>query len=88
MPDLDASFFIFCLLFGALMGHTFGRNAADRTATLAASLSCTVVGAITWMVASSGTQPEIAGASMSTGGLSALLVLAATGRRITPLPGT
>ncbi|HVR31864.1 MAG TPA: hypothetical protein VMS74_04045 [Acidimicrobiia bacterium] len=87
MPDLDASFFIFCLLLGALMGHGLGRNAADRPATLAAALSCIAVGAITWMVASSGTQPEIAGASMATGGLSALLVLTVTGRRITSSPG-
>ena len=84
MPDLDASFFIFALLFGALMGHGLGRNAADRIATLAASLSCTVVGAITWMVASGGTQPEIAGASIATGGLSTLIVLAVTGRCTAP----
>ena len=81
MPDLGVAFFTVCVLFGAFVGIALGRNPDDRFATLAATTFCLLVGAASWAVGTPGTTAEVAGASMTVGGVSAGLVLAATGRR-------
>lgn len=81
MPDLDLRFFVFAILFGGLVGYILGRSAEDRTATLSACVACAVVGAASWVVGTPGTTPEIAGASMTVGGIVAFGFLLWTGRR-------
>lgn len=81
MPDLDVTFFTAAVLFGALMGFALGRSAEDRFATVIACVVCAVLGAVSWTVGASGTKPEVAGASMTCGGLTALVVLVVTGRK-------
>lgn len=80
MPELDVTFFTAAVLFGALMGYALGRNAEDRLPTVTACVVCAVVGVVSWTVGAAGTTPEVAGASMTCGGLTALLVLITTGR--------
>lgn len=84
MPPLDVKFFVTALLFGALMGFGLGRNGDDRTATLVTCLLTAAVGAVAWVVSDQATMPEVAGSSMTVGGISALAVLALTGRRANP----
>lgn len=81
MPALDLRFFAFAILFGCLVGYIVGRSAEDRTATLSACVACAVIGAVSWIVGAPETTPEIAGAAMAVGGLSALGFLYSTGRR-------
>lgn len=81
MPDLDITFFAAAVLFGVLMGFVLGRNGEDRVPTVLACVVCAVLGAVSWAVGAAGTTPEVAGASMTCGGLTALLVLVTTGRK-------
>lgn len=81
MPALDVTFFTAAVLFGALTGFALGRSAEDRVATVAACLVCAVIGAVSWIVGAAGTTPEVAGASMTCGGSTALVVLVTTGRK-------
>ncbi len=81
MPDLGVAFFTVCVLFGAFTGIVLGRNPDDRFATLAATAFCLLVGAASWTLGAPGSTAEVAGASMTVGGVIAGLVLAATGRR-------
>lgn len=81
MPDLDLTFFTAAVLFGALMGFALGRSAEDRGATITACVVCAVTGAVSWIVGAAGTAPEVAGASMTCGGFTALAVLVVTGRK-------
>jgi hypothetical protein len=81
MPDLGVAFFTVSVLFGAFIGIVLGRKPDDRIATLAATAFCLLVGAASWAFGAPGTTAEAAGASMTVGGVSAGLVLAATGRR-------
>lgn len=83
MPALDLRFFAFAVVFGCLVGYIVGRGAEDRAATLSACVACAVIGAVSWVVGTPETTPEIAGASMTVGGVSALGVLLWTGRRPT-----
>ncbi len=82
MADLDAAFFIFAIAFGALMGFGLGRRAEDRTPSVSACVATTAVGVVAWLVGTPGTEPEIAGAAMSVGGLTALVVVVLAGRRV------
>lgn len=77
MPDLGAPFFVTSVLFGALTGYALSRSPEDRSATLAAAVMCGLVGVPTWLVATTGTVAEVAGASLTVGGISATLVLLA-----------
>lgn len=81
MPALDLKFFVTALVFGALMGFGLGRNPDDRTATMVTCVLCGMVGGVSWAVGDAGTMPEVAGASMTVGSLSALLALGFGGRR-------
>ena len=81
MADLDAAFFAFAIAFGALMGFGLGLQAEDRVPSLSACVVTTAVGVGAWLVGTPGTTPEVAGASMTVGGLSALIVLVVAGRR-------
>ena len=81
MAELDLAFFVFAVAFGALMGFGLGRQADDRTPSLSACVATAAVGVIAWLVGSPGTEPEVAGAAMSVGGLSALIVVLTAGRR-------
>ncbi|MEX2280719.1 MAG: hypothetical protein WEA76_11615 [Acidimicrobiia bacterium] len=81
MPALDLRFFVFAILFGFLVGYILGRSAEDRTATLSACVACAAIGAVSWIAGASETMPEIAGASMTVGGISAFGLLLWTGRR-------
>jgi hypothetical protein len=81
MPDLAVPFFVVSVLFGALMGFVLGRRAEDRPVTIAATVFCTIVGMVAWVVGSTGGTSEVAGASMTVGGVTAAMVLVATGRR-------
>ena len=81
MTELDLAFFVFAIAFGALMGYGLGRRALDRTPSLSACVATAAVGAVAWAVGAAGTEPETAGAAMTVGGLSALVVVATTGRR-------
>lgn len=83
MADLDAAFFVFSVAFGALMGYGLGRRSEDRVAGISACVFTVAVGAVAWLVGAAGTEPEMAGAAMTVGGLSALGVVAAAGRRLT-----
>ena len=81
MADLDLAFFVFAVAFGALMGFGLGRQAEDRTPSLSACVATATIGAIAWLAGSPGTEPEMAGAAMTVGGLSALAVVLVAGRR-------
>ena len=81
MSTVGPPFFVVAVLFGALMGFVLGRNAEDRAPTLASCGLCLAVGAVAWLLADSGTAPEVAGASMTVGGAVALATAAITGRR-------
>lgn len=84
MAELDGPFFVFALLFGALLGFGLGRNGDDRRAGVTACAASAAVGVVSWMLAAPGTTPETAGAALTVGCLSALVVLLVTGRRPAP----
>lgn len=81
MADLGVAFFVFAIAFGALMGFGLGRRAEDRTPSLSACAVTAAVGVVAWLAGMPGTEPEVAGAAMTVGGLSALVVLVMAGRR-------
>lgn len=83
MIDIDTGFITVAIVFGLLMGFGLGRNADDRTATVAVTTASIAIGAVTWIVASTGTTPETAGAAMTIGGAAAIASLLVTGRRPT-----
>jgi hypothetical protein len=84
MEDLGVAFFAFAIAFGALMGFGLGRRAEDRTPSLAACVTTAALGVVAWLVGTPGTDPATAGAAMTVGGLSALIVLMTAGRRELP----
>lgn len=81
MADLDVAFFVFAIAFGALTGFGLGRRAEDRMPSVSACAVTAAVGVVAWLVGTPGTEPELAGAAMTVGGLSALIVLSVAGRR-------
>lgn len=81
MADLDVAFFVFAIVFGALLGFALGRRAEDRTPSVSACGVTAAVGVVAWLVGTPGTEPEMAGAAMTVGALSALIVVVMTGRR-------
>ena len=81
MADLDLAFFVFAIAFGALMGFGLGRRAEDRTPSVIACVATAAVGVVAWLAGTSGTEPEVAGAAMTVGGISALVVVWIAGRR-------
>jgi hypothetical protein len=81
MADLGVAFFVFAIAFGALMGFGLGRQAEDRTPSVSACAVTAAVGVVAWLAGTPGTEPEMAGAAMTVGGLSALIVVVLAGRR-------
>lgn len=81
MVELDVAFFAFSVAFGALMGFGLGRQAEDRLPSLSACAATAATGVVAWYVGAPGTEPEVAGAAMTVGGMTALAVVALGGRR-------
>jgi drug/metabolite transporter (DMT)-like permease len=73
------------ILFGMILGWTLGRTGPDRRNVLAAALITAAVGGIVWATGpAAGSEPAMAGVSMTLGGAATAVSIRLAGHRPAP----
>lgn len=82
MPVDDLRFVLVAVAFGALMGWGLARRAGDRRAVIASIALAAAIGVVAWIVGMDhpGSDPAVAGVTLTLGAGAALVSAVVTGR--------